>query len=202
MARRHSPAVYRRRRLVFLVGVLAVLILVIAVIWWAAAQAAGDKQETPAPGVSSGSSDQQGPAETPVVAACVAGNITVLPLTDAAEYPSGVQPQLSIELTNTGVVDCTIDVGTTTQVFTITSGQDVWWRSTDCQEDPQELVVTLEAGRTVTTTTPVPWDRRRSSPESCGSDSRQNAPGGGASYHLSVSIGGFASEGTKQIFLY
>lgn len=202
MARRHSPAVYRRRRLVFVVGVLAVLALVIALIWWAASQAGGDTNETPNPGLSSGPLGEPDPTEEPVVAACVAGNITVSPLTDATEYPSGVQPQLSIELTNNGTADCTIDVGTTTQVFTITSGQDVWWRSTDCQEEPQELLVTLEAGRTVSTSTPVLWDRTRSSTSTCDAGNRQNAPGGGASYHLSVSIGGFASTSTKQIFLY
>jgi hypothetical protein len=95
-----------------------------------------------------------------------------------------------------------MDVGSTTQAFTVMSGSDVWWRSTDCQENPSSMIATLSAGTTVTSKDPVTWDRTRSSVETCGQENRQRAPGGGASYHVEVSIGGFTSASTKQILLY
>ena len=49
---------------------------------------------------------------------------------------------------------------------------------------------------------PLTWDRTRSSVSTCGESNRQIAPGGGASYHLSVEIGGIASTQTTQMLLY
>jgi hypothetical protein len=217
MSRRPSAAVYRRRRLVVIVG----LILVVAAIgigaWlliarpWAAADTAG----TPSPSASTSPSaapstgtDSPSPSpdasteQAPAIVACEANDIEVAAVADAATYAEGVMPKLSISLTNKGAKDCTIDVGSTTQVFTISSGEDVWWRSTDCQENPSSMIATLTAGTTVTSKDPVTWDRTRSSVETCAQENRQRAPGGGASYHVEVSIGGFTSLSTAQILLY
>lgn len=128
--------------------------------------------------------------------------LKVVALTDKDAYASGQNPKLAIELTNTGDVDCTLNVGTSTQAFTITSGSDTWWRSTDCQTKPSDMVVTIAAGQTVSTAEPIVWDRTRSSVDTCGDENRQYAPGGGASYHVEVSIGGVESESTRQFQLY
>ncbi len=141
------------------------------------------------------------PLVTPAAAACTAGDVTVDAVTDQSTYPSGQNPQLSIRLTNHGTADCTMNVGTTTQVLTVTSGSDTWWRSTDCQTEPSDMIVLISAGQTVSSAAPVEWDRTRSSVSTCGGD-RQRAPGGGASYHLSVSIGGIDSAGSAQFLLY
>ncbi len=93
-------------------------------------------------------------------------------------------------------------MGTSAQTFTIMSGSDVWWRSTDCQTEPSDMVVLLSAGQTVSSATPLTWDRTRSSVGSCDDTGRQVAPGGGASYHLSVEIGGIASTQSAQMLLY
>lgn len=140
--------------------------------------------------------------QTPAIVACEAKDVEITAVTDAESYPAGVLPQLSISLTNKGTTDCTLDVGSTTQVFTVSSGSDVWWRSTDCQENPSSMIATLTAGTTVTSKEPVTWDRTRSSVETCAQENRQRAPGGGASYHVEVSIGGFTSPTTTQILLY
>lgn len=217
MPRRRSAAVYRRRRLV----VLIVLILLIAAIglgaWLLIARpwAAADTVKTPAPTTStselpssSPSADTESPSpepsvgQTPAIVACEAKDIEVAAVTDAETYQAGVLPKLSISLTNKGSTDCTIDVGSTTQEFTISSGSDDWWRSTDCQENPSSMIATLTAGTTVTSKEPVTWDRTRSSVETCAQENRQRAPGGGASYHVQVSIGGFTSLSTAQILLY
>jgi len=214
---RQSAAVYRRRRL----AVLVLLVLLLAAVgggvwlavaqpWSASAPAGGQKSGTPEPDAGDPSSSADGDtnadpspdaSETPGVVACTAEDVSVVAVTDADAYPEGVLPNLSIELTNTSAKDCTMNVGSSTQEFTVSSGSDVWWRSTDCQTDPADLVVTLPAGATVPSSAPVVWDRTRSSDQTCAEVNRPRAPGGGASYLVSVAIGGFNSEKAKQIVL-
>lgn len=211
--RRHSPAVYRRRRIV----VVVVLLLIIAGIWLLIAQpwrSAGAEDAAPLPALPAPESTT-GPSETeadpdasvepsidPTATPCVPSDLEVVGLTDKQSYAGGELPQLSIELTNTGDTDCSLNVGTSTQVFTISSGDDVWWRSTDCQSEPSDLVVLLAAGQTVTTMEPIVWERERSSTTTCAEDAnRSPAGGGGASYHLRVEIGGVVSTESTQFFL-
>jgi cytoskeletal protein RodZ len=230
--KRHSPAVYRRRRIVLLIGVVAVIALVwllIAQPWRGAAventastpsatssasprqtSASPTPSETvdaavepsPAPTAAPEASPTTAPSATPTARPCVARDITVEPMSDQDTYAPGQNPQLSITLTNNGATDCTLNVGTSAQAFTIVSGNDVWWRSTDCQTEPSDMVVLLAAGQSVSSAAPLVWDRTRSAVGSCGDSGRQNAPGGGASYHLSVEIGGIASTQSTQILLY
>ncbi|MEW2459415.1 MULTISPECIES: hypothetical protein [Microbacterium] len=212
---RRSAAVYRRRRLVVLLGLILVLAVIGVSVWllvarpWAAATDAtpaptssATTETTPPPTGSASPAPTPSASETPAVVACQAKDIEVTAVTDADTYAAGVTPRLSISLTNKGTTDCTIDVGSSTQVFTVSSGADVWWRSTDCQENPSSMIATLTAGSTVVSKEPVVWDRTRSSVETCAQENRQRAPGGGASYHVAVSIGGFPSATTAQFLLY
>lgn len=223
--RRHSPAVYRRRRLFVLI---AIALIAAVVVWLLVSQPwRGAASESPSPEVSKtadasalpvpsaeptgGATPTAEPTTKPTpspsatsaagLEACLERNITVEALTDSNTYAADQQPQFTITLTNTGG-DCTLNVGTSSQVYTVTSGNDTWWRSTDCQSKPSDMIVTLEAGQTVSSAAPLVWDRTRSSVDSCSDDSRPRAPGGGASYHLSVSIGGIASAETAQFLLY
>lgn len=230
--RRHSPAVYRRRRIVLLLALVAVAALVwvlIAQPWrGAAAESAGAESasapsptratatDLPVPGATTSSPTPAAeettepepvpttpsPEVAPVAQPCVARDITVEALADQDTYAAGQNPQLSIRLTNNGADDCTLNVGTAAQSFTIMSGSDVWWRSTDCQTEPSDMVVLLAAGQSVSSAAPLTWDRTRSSVSTCGESARQIAPGGGASYHLSVEIGGIASTQSTQMLLY
>ncbi|QMU98581.1 hypothetical protein FVO59_03160 [Microbacterium esteraromaticum] len=183
--------------------------LAIAQPWSASAPAADDRgvaDPTPDADEPTATADESttpspDPSETPGIVACTDADVSVAAVTDADAYPAGVLPQLSISLTNTSGQDCTMNVGSSTQTFTVTSGADVWWRSTDCQSESSDLIVTLEAGKSVTSAAPVVWDRTRSSAETCDEKNRPRAPGGDASYHIAVSIGGFASEKAKQIIL-
>ena len=212
---RSSAAVYRRRRLVAVGGLIVLLAAIGVGVWLFIAQPWAGAEASPSPTTSSTASDSpttaptagETPAadptadETPGIVACKATDIAVAAVTDAEVYPAGVLPKLSISLTNNGKTDCTLDVGSTMQAFTVSSGADVWWRSTDCQENPSSMIATLVAGTTVTSKEPVTWDRTRSSVETCAEENRPRAPGGGASYHVAVSIGGFESQGTQQIIL-
>ncbi|MDF2664303.1 MAG: hypothetical protein K0R81_153 [Microbacterium sp.] len=215
--RRQSPAVYRRRRLA---AALLALIVIGLVVWlvvappWRSAPAA-DTAPAPAasaPAPSTAASDAP-PSNAPATpepsptasasdgpAECTPADIKVEALSDKSEYAQGENPQLSIRLTNSSANPCTMNVGTSAQSFTVTSGSDVWWRSTDCQSEPSDMEVTLAAGQTVTSSAPLTWDRTRSSVGSCDSE-RAFAPGGGATYHLSVSIGGIPSTGTASFIL-
>ena len=138
---------------------------------------------------------------TPAAEACDAGDISVEAVASADTFTGDQKPQFSIALTNDGP-DCTLNVGTSAQSFTVTSGDDVWWRSTDCQREPSDMVVLIAAGQTVSSAAPLEWDRTRSAVGTCGDTTRPVAPGGGASYHLSVEIGGIASTEPKQFLLY
>ncbi|GAA1542781.1 hypothetical protein HD600_000769 [Microbacterium ginsengiterrae] len=211
-----SKAVYRRRRIVFVLGLLLVAGLIAGGIWlliaqpWAAAPAASPTSTsspaptgTPSPGATTAPADDEDDADdADAPGPCRPIDIVVEAITDADTYPEGALPQLSISLTNTGSTACTLDVGSATQVFVVTSGDDVWWRSTDCQENPSSMVVTLEAGQNVTSAEPVTWDRTRSDISTCDQENRPRAPGGGASYHVDVSIGGFDALNSSQILLY
>lgn len=154
-----------------------------------AADAATSEEPAPAPDPS---------ASTPAVAACSTADISVQAVTDQDVYASGEQPKLSITLSNTTAVPCLINVGTATQSFVITSGSDTWWRSTDCQSESSDQVVQLAGGQTVSSVSPLQWDRTRSSVDTCGSSRPQAAAG---YYHLSVSIGGIQAADTKMFEL-
>lgn len=158
-------------------------------------ESADEGEPSPEGDADAGESEPAGPA------ACIAADVFVEAVTDKVTYAAGELPQLSIQLTNRGK-DCTLNVGTAQQKFTVTSGGDTWWRSTDCQSEPSDMVVLLEAGSTVKSGAPVVWDRTRSTPSSCENPNRPGAAGGGASYHVAVEIGGIPSQSTQQILLY
>jgi hypothetical protein len=217
--RRHSPAVYRRRRLaVVLVALLLVGGIVAVVIWqpwqaWADAAPAehsGAASPSASAGATAGSTPiptspaPEAPSPTPTADAaegeaevlpCTTGDVTVNAKVDKASYGTDQFPQLSIQLVNDTEFPCLINVGTTAQTFEITSGSDVWWRSTDCQSEPSDQVVQLGAGQTVSSSTPLVWDRTRSSVDTC-EGGRQNALPGW--YNLTVSIGGIESVEPAQ----
>ncbi|AYG03080.1 hypothetical protein [Gryllotalpicola protaetiae] len=217
---RRSAAVYRRRRFVVLLVLLAIVAGVLFLVFRpgsGGAATAGGRPTTPAaasqtpqptgsgtslPGPSSSARPAATPKATPAAAGqpCAHGNIDVEAITDASSYKSGAQPLLSLSLTNTGSVMCTIDAGTATMVFTVTSGKEPYWTSTDCQSNPVHTDIKLEPKQTLTST-PIAWDRTRSSTSTCGGP-RPAAPAGGASYHLSVSVAGIASATSKQFLLY
>lgn len=228
--RAHPPSVYRRRRLaVFLVLLLVVggVWMAVAQPWKdggplsfllpasesASPEPSKDGETAPPavvdvpdpsgePSPSTSASSSPTPKATPTLGPCDPAVLTVEALTDKQSYGANEKPGFSIRLTNTGGVDCTLDVGTATQRFVVTSGADVWWNSQHCQKDSAAQVVVLAAGKTVQTTTPLVWDRTRSAKNSCDAKNRAQAGGGGASYHLAVEIGGVPAEATRQFFLH
>jgi len=204
-ARRHSPQVYRRRRLVVLLGLIAVVIAVVLIIVRPGG-AQGEPDTSGAPTASPVGTPEPTTIPTEATAAdgdpCSPEQITVEPITDKTVYEAGEQPQLSVTITNTGKNVCVLNAGTAAQVFTIKSGDEQYWTSTDCQTDAVDAEVSLKPGTPVSSAAPIVWDRTRSTPDTC-AGAREAVPAGGASYHLSVSVDGYESADlTKQFQLY
>ena len=196
---REPRSVYVRRRIWVLAGVVAV-IAIIALVIWKPGSTSGAEPE-PKTTTKSSSASTPTPTATPgEVGECAEGDVSVEALTDKGSYAAGELPQLSLRITNAGESACSINVGTAAQVFTIKSGSDTYWTSTDCQVEPADAVVELEAGQTVDSSAPISWDRTRSSPSTCEGE-RPAVPAAGASYHLTTSVDGIASESSKQFIL-
>jgi hypothetical protein len=193
-----SPQVYWRRRLLVGLGLLAVVVVVLLIVFRPAG-AANDEKEPTADDAATSTTEPADEAAQEEGAACNPENVEVTAVTDKTEYASGQQPMISMSIVNNGSVACLMNVGTDQQLFTITSGAETYWESTDCQTAPAEQQVALEPG-VAQATTPIPWDRTRSDPDTCEND-RPSVPAGGASYHLTVSLGEIKSEGTAQFLL-
>jgi hypothetical protein len=204
-AGRQSPQVYRRRRLMVLIGLVAVIVAVVLIIVRPGASQ-GDDGVTPstAPNTETATPD---PTTIPTEPTAVDGDpcspekILVEAVTDKSAYEAAEQPQLSVTITNTGKNICVLNAGTAEQVFTIKSGEELYWSSTDCQVDAIDAEVSLTPGTPISSSVPIVWDRTRSTPETC-SGPRETVPAGGASYHLEVSVDGFESAESKQFQLY
>lgn len=184
-------AVYWRRRILALVGLIAVIVCIVLIVS-ALANGGGGANPTPTPtGTSTTGTDVEPDPDADEGDPCNPAVIRVVAVTDANSYPAGVTPLISMSITNTGSVACTLDVGTTEQRYDIVSGSDPIWNSADCQTDPTSLEQVIEANETLTTT-PFPWDRTRSSPTTCTGE-RPQVTGNGATYRLSVRLGDIES---------
>ncbi|MDJ0375903.1 hypothetical protein [Cryobacterium sp. PH31-L1] len=205
---RQSSKVYRRRRFVVGLGLLAVLvILFLIIVQPGVSKGDGDSPKTPAADTTESATPTDAATTIPEVAtavdgaACDPSAVQVAAVTDATNYASGVLPQLSLSLTNIGTTDCVINAGNAKQVFTVMSGQDVYWTSTDCQTNPIDSQVTLKPGVVMPLATPITWDRTRSSVDTCQAETRTAVPAGGASYYLHVTVDGIEAADPALMIL-
>ena len=188
------PSVYWRRRLFVLLGLVAVVVIIVLIVVRPGGENVG--RETPAPSTTP-STTASDPAQAD--GACTPGALSIEPITDAGEYQAGVQPQVSVRITNTGSRACTLAVGADQLVFSIVSGDDPIWTYADCLTTPA-FEVDLEPGQPLTNS-PIAWDRTRSSADTC-SDSRPEVVAGGATYRLSVQLGELESQTDAPFLLY
>ena len=210
------PSVYWRRRALVLLGlVVAIVVVVLIVVRPGAsgdepgAAATSTPAADPAPAASTaatapaadatpdpGSTD----AATVDGARCAATAIELVPVVDKQVFAPTELPQISMSVTNTGSSDCVINLGSGQQKLVVTSGEEQWWSSADCQVDPTDQDVTLTAGQTLSTPA-IAWDRTRSTTDTCDADSRQAVPAGGATYRLTVSVGDVTSADSAPMIL-
>lgn len=191
--------VYWRRRLIVGLGLVAVIVVILLIVF-------SPKGGTPAADVSKtktpvGTSTSSAPPTDPGdVEACANAALSVTANSDKTSYGASDVPQISLTVKNTGEVACSLNAGTDSQVYTITSGDETIWTSTDCQTDEVATQVTIEAGDDVSTA-PFEWDRTRSSTKTCDDEDRPKVTANGASYHLTVTIAGVESAKSRQIVL-
>lgn len=210
------PSVYWRRRAIVGLGLIAVIvIIVLIVVRPGTAEPTGAGEPTPAASDEAAAEDEPtdleaaadeagtgGEAEPGIdgaPGACTADQVQVTPVTDAEAYSAEAQPQLSLTLLNTGSTSCTMEAGSDVQEFVITSGADRVWSSRDCQVDAVAASIVLEPG-VERATTPIPWNRTRSEPGVCDVQ-RSPVTAGGATYRLSVTIGGLEGDGDRPFLL-
>jgi hypothetical protein len=186
--------VYWRRRLFVIIVALAVLLIIILIL-----VRPGSGHEKPT-GLQTPSTKPSTSASSAPIVACKPASITLAAITDAGSYAANVNPKLSLSLTNNGPVACTMQAGSDVQNYSITSGTEKIWESKDCQKKPVPTTVTLEPGKSVTST-PFAWDRTRSSTTTCTKTNKPKVIAGGASYHLSVTVGSLTSAKSKQFVL-
>jgi len=210
------PQVYWRRRALVAAVLLAVVLVVVLIV---ARPGAGDEgsetavtatptttpvAEASAPPATAPAADATEPAGAPAASgdapACVEGQIELEPVTDGANYAPGELPQISMSITNSGRDACAIDLGSAQQELVISSGEDRYWSSKDCQVNATDQLVVVDAGETLSTP-PIAWDRTRSSPDTCDDVALDPVPAEGASYRLSVSVGDVTSTDTRQMIL-
>lgn len=190
------PSVYWRRRLLLGLGVLAVIVVIILIVVRPGATPSGSN--TPSPSNTTTPSGTPSPSFTSAAGgeACNAGQIAISAVTDSNSYAAGVQPLLSMTITNIGAAACTFDVGTAAQEYIITSGTDLIWSSKDCQTGEAANEQVLEPGVELTTT-PFAWDRTRSSTTTCNTERPAAvANADGPTYKLQVKLGTIESTET------
>lgn len=209
------PSVYWRRRAIVGLGLIAVIVvIVLIVVRPGTAEPTGAGEPTPAASDEAAAEDE--PTDLEAAAdeagtggeatgvdgapgACTADQVQVTPVTDAEAYSAEAQPQLSLTLLNTSSTSCTMEAGSDVQEFVITSGADRVWSSRDCQVEAVAASIVLEPG-VERATTPIPWNRTRSEPGVCDVQ-RSPVTAGGATYRLSVTIGGLEGDGDRPFLL-
>jgi len=187
--------VYWRRRLIVGLGIVAVIVVILLIVFSPKGGTPTAVETTPPAAASSAA-----PTDTADTPACAKADVTVEALSDKATYAEDQLPQISVKITNTSDAACEINAGSDVQVYTITSGDETIWTSTDCQSDPVAATKVLAAGEDVESA-PFEWDRTRSSTDSCDSEDLKQVTAGGASYHVEASVDGIVSAKTRQIIL-
>ena len=217
------PSVYWRRRAVLALGLIAVVVIIVLIVVRpgsgsaepgaaATTSAPAGDAATPSPAPSetapaadatadpSDDSTDDAAAGASDAPTCSTRDIDLKPVTDKTTYAATELPQISMTITNSGRSDCSIDLGSAQQTLVVSSGEEQYWSSKDCQVNGTNQVVTLTAGQTLSTPA-IAWDRTRSSAETCESTSRTPVTAGGATYRLSVSVGDITSADTAQMIL-
>lgn len=128
------------------------------------------------------------PSATPVAQDCQPQDLSVSGATDQTSYGAEQDPVLELRIENVGEDPCRANVGTSQQVFTVTSGSDRIFSTEDCQVEGEDVQMTLEPG--VQESARFTWDRTRRGRDLGAFRSR---PGAGT-YRLVVSLGEITAQ--------
>ena len=179
---------YWRRRLLVLVGLIAVIVILVtgvkALTNLSSEGAEGEGQE-PKPGASEQPADNTPPPSQ----LCEAGVIEVAAGVDSRNFPAGQKPTFTMSITNSGAVDCLVENVQSTFAVEVVSGSDRIWNSLDCPavDGPNQSFLIAAGG---TQNVEVPWERVRSD-ETCRTDWPALRAG---TYKVQVIYGDISSE--------
>lgn len=194
--RKLDPIIYRRRRIFFGSAALIVILL----LWWIIGSIAGAVNSMfnpdPQPSISAPAAQAGQP--------CAPGTVTVIAgigdenKTSAASFAKGVNPYLWFTLTNNGTVACTFDAGSAVSFYKITSGSETIWDSMHCDRSQDvNAVITLQPAQEISSEASS-WLRVYSTTAGC-STGQKAVVGGGASYHLTATVGGVISNDVQFV---
>ena len=109
-------------------------------------------------------------------------------------FDAGTMPALWYQITNKGTVDCKFNVGPRVTFYTISSGDQTYWSSKDCnREGLQDTFVSLKANQTLEAIASE-WEKSYSSENGCGLEANDPVPAAGATYKIRVEVSGVLSE--------
>lgn len=195
-----DPTIYRRRRLVALVALLSVLALIFTIPQlFAAGPDASSGETTQAPTQDATPSEVTNCQPGVVVVEAFIGRESNLEA--LVNVPEGEDVFLWYEITNTGLVDCIFDVGTYATFFTISSGDQVYYTSRDCDRASDTKSPKILKANIVEKSAPGQWLKVYSSSDFQCSDANDRVPRGGAAYDLKVEVSGVISE-KKRFYLF
>lgn len=178
--------VYWVRRFVVLAAVVAVVLIAAWIVPFVAGKAgdlfSGARSATPGPTPTT-------PAAEVGPQPCATDALGVTLAADAASYPAGALPTLSVTLVNNGPAGCVVDAGEAQREIVITSGTDRIWSSRDCATgDALTRELLLAPGAPDATT--VQWQRTRSA-AGCSGDQPAALKG---TYSATLTLAGVNSQ--------
>ncbi|MGY2898217.1 hypothetical protein ACVKXF_000840 [Curtobacterium sp. PvP017] len=206
-----KPVVYWRRRAAVLGALVIIVVVVVLIVVGRGSASTPTAAPTSSPSASAGGASSADPsrsasappstaaAAAPDGSTCSKDQVVLMPVLDKEAYGPTEDPKIAMSIKNTGTNSCHLDLGSAQQVLTISSGEEQYWSSKDCQTGGTNQDVTIKAGQTLTTPA-IAWDRTRSSTTTCDA-SRPAVSGDGASYHLQVAVGNLKSKTSVQFIL-
>lgn len=108
-------------------------------------------------------------------------------------------PALWYKISNNSQTDCSFNVGPRVTFFTISSGDQTFWSSKDCnREGLEDAFVALAAGQALEAKASE-WERSYSSQNGCNLEGNESVPAAGATYKVRVEVNGVLSEEKRFI---
>jgi hypothetical protein len=188
--------IYARRR-----GVLLLAVLIIGIWAWIsfANPFASSQPEVTASSSTASATVSTEAAPSDEVPVCQPGVVQIeVMIGDEKEtlntFTAEQTPQIWYSIVNTGLEDCKFNVGLRGTFFTITSGDQTYWSSKQCDRDGlTDSDVVLPSNQAVSAQR-SPWDKVYSSENGCNAENNDAVPTGGATYKIKVEVNGVISE--------
>ncbi|GAA2242778.1 hypothetical protein GCM10010401_14630 [Rarobacter faecitabidus] len=155
-----NDPVYRRRRAVALVIVIALLVLIIWGISAIVTAIRGSGDEA-APSRQAASPSQSGEQTPGAPAECAADDIELSVSAANATYSLGGEVDFAVGISSKSKSPCLVNGSDASRVLTIRSGNDAIWSSGDCADDAARDLLMSEGSKDSQTIT---WKMTRSAP--------------------------------------